>query len=1424
MSTNFLNRRMDLSHYILDNYNILEMDTSYPVKLAGKIIKLFDATANFDPEKGYKLFNSDKETILTITTDNVYDFAGYVIKNNVGDDCIYPLATDVYKKDDYVMAIIDFDASKILLCSQTNFESMVGAGEGRVRVFTIDGDKEPTDSDSGIEYQYDEEVFDEAAEFEAMDGRDAFTKFTEDQILYEIPTIDTDNDSRSMIPVAKTEVTNIGSKLTARLNKFMFAYLDNLGGDFGVSYVNKIAAFIQIYGSLNSKFVDDFCMTESEMLKSNLITTATSKMKKSMLEEYNNIPDSYKNKYRYILICNTGNTDNNAKTDIIEEKTDNFSFNEYDASLRFIPFDVDNGTFPSLFMLNNRGFIVDGEAVELPAYLSNNYNDYLGQLEYDDARQGYSVYHYDTKIDILLPKYYQALSSSAGGTNGLEDFPISECTITTGNMPVLYTKPGDDTPMTGIRKDGTLDKDDFSTYLAPINKFMNFFMPSSYCQTIGGIDNNIYNSILAFQNSTNPLTHCYTVMGSDKLANTVVIEYPTMFEELIEAGTSDITNYNITIPDTVFNRKNLTFDHRVSPNNYDHIEGLVFKLFNTTNTNAYMESINGGKCADMTYKYDDESLSPIEFPNQYSYLSTRSLSKNVDNNYRYNEGIFVAGDSSFVFAPICIVSMNALGVKKNATIDYNPAEVTANNIIVIKKIKRALDKYPDTNISYISYQDIGFGTSYLCYYNGTDYLPLYMVSKVEDGDTYAPGTISLTLNNETFIIHHIEQNDTSIAAGFKMPYTAWKGDYLYLYYIDTNGLHRLKYHYRTMGATRDITEFDYFTDNLVYDSILCGSGLFGYNWDNPSGITAYDLDDLEKMDKSTSYLKAYINAKAKENYNRDTLDAVRASSAAEISYDSLSLILYVDAYYGLYTSVNENPPANYGKDNTLIQASSKYLSITSNYNLTVGIDEIIVFPGTNNNKNIYGIRGIRMSDMFKTNNVTIHKNMMTPIISDKKDVNGGYIYNIGTYLSKASNVDTKNDAIGGWTINGINRTINTNGIKEKDYYYTGDKNLLNFYKYALSCDLDRTTTNKYFDTVENYDRILIKKTKILEDGLKFMPNEHPSKVYENTTWDFYDINNNRVTLSAANKDGVVLHTNLDPKNIMGASEVTLNKADGTDCSSDYVDESALSYVNIVTTGKKTTYSLSLNDTDDALEHNMIAIDGSSDTVPVDEITAQTMLKAISGNKSIDILSYSLRTIKTVLNTGIIDAIQNISDTITMQENKTTIETANRTDQHPHAGDSNMQPYLIPNGSTWADFNSDLCLYNFHFAYGYLSPPGNSSIYNEHRILNNRGVIVFVTENGDSYRQAGSGGVYNVYSNRVPDIRPKRMYINNDGLLCTKEYFDREETVFNNNPYPPATSLAGLRNSINNLLTRVNDLTNRVEAIEQELHPEEEQEP
>ena len=89
MSTDFLNRRMDLLHEcrnfgFIDEFgtvidvngdNYLTMDTSYPVRLAGKVIKLFTAVSDYNRQK-FIIRNSNKDTILEVNADNIYDFAG----------------------------------------------------------------------------------------------------------------------------------------------------------------------------------------------------------------------------------------------------------------------------------------------------------------------------------------------------------------------------------------------------------------------------------------------------------------------------------------------------------------------------------------------------------------------------------------------------------------------------------------------------------------------------------------------------------------------------------------------------------------------------------------------------------------------------------------------------------------------------------------------------------------------------------------------------------------------------------------------------------------------------------------------------------------------------------------------------------------------------------------------------------------------------------------------------------------------------------------------------------------------------------------------------------------------------------------------------------------------------------------------------
>lgn len=117
MSTELLTRRMDLIHTSTSAINTLKMDTSYPVKLSGIVIKVFQATSdysNIDPstEKEFddttNLFfvqNQEGSPVVTIQKRNVFDFTGNKLKNKE------------YINGDYVLAIIDINNEKIFIHS-----------------------------------------------------------------------------------------------------------------------------------------------------------------------------------------------------------------------------------------------------------------------------------------------------------------------------------------------------------------------------------------------------------------------------------------------------------------------------------------------------------------------------------------------------------------------------------------------------------------------------------------------------------------------------------------------------------------------------------------------------------------------------------------------------------------------------------------------------------------------------------------------------------------------------------------------------------------------------------------------------------------------------------------------------------------------------------------------------------------------------------------------------------------------------------------------------------------------------------------------------------------------------------------------------------------------------------------------------------
>lgn len=128
MGSELLTRRMDLVHTKHvdpeDNsksFNILRMDTSYPVKLNGLIIKLFKATSNFSAKDtsgnnlpdDYILFSlrnaeESDETVVDIPASNVYSFDGKRLSDNE------------FNNGDYVMTIIDIANQSMFIFSLNN--------------------------------------------------------------------------------------------------------------------------------------------------------------------------------------------------------------------------------------------------------------------------------------------------------------------------------------------------------------------------------------------------------------------------------------------------------------------------------------------------------------------------------------------------------------------------------------------------------------------------------------------------------------------------------------------------------------------------------------------------------------------------------------------------------------------------------------------------------------------------------------------------------------------------------------------------------------------------------------------------------------------------------------------------------------------------------------------------------------------------------------------------------------------------------------------------------------------------------------------------------------------------------------------------------------------------------------------------------
>ena len=169
-------------------------------------------------------------------------------------------------------------------------------------------------------------------------------------------------------------------------------------------------------------------------------------------------------------------------------------------------------------------------------------------------------------------------------------------------------------------------------------------------------------------------------------------------------------------------------------------------------------------------------------------------------------------------------------------------------------------------------------------------------------------------------------------------------------------------------------------------------------------------------------------------------------------------------------------------------------------------------------------------------------------------------------------------------------------------------------------------------------------------------------------------------------------------------------------------------------GEKQVTNVSLCD-ENGVPLNLNGILGD---VEVDDLNWDTLMTALSSNKTINILSV-LKKVKGDLDSAVINAAQNITDKIAY---------ANNIDNAASIG-------------TKADFDSETNLYTYHDGEGY-----NNNVKEQ----NHRGVIVLVTEGGKTTLVNGVAVTTN------PTIHVKRMYISKDGLLCTKEFYDAEKAI------------------------------------------------
>jgi hypothetical protein len=1327
MSTNFLNRRMDLHH----SGSILTMDTSYPVKLAGKVLKLFTATSDFK-SSSWTLNNSEGETILSVSEDKVYDFAGRILKDSIGEGKAYATVQDVWKNDDYVMVIIDFDNFTMHFCSQTNFEDFItgtGAGDCDLKLFDITGDEDMT----GYTYKIDTSVFDAAVEFDNEEDKHALLRNSEDDVVYEIPVNITDDEGnitqRTMTPVANLDCINING-INVSIQNLVFPFINMINSDVGMENVTGMHSFKKINGTLNDTFIEKFCFTYNELTNLGMWKSEDHTAYIYFKDECEYIPEEDRNKYYYVLTDTTSG--------------DNWSSNQLDSSMMFKPINIDTMKFSSYSNISNNGIYVNGNNTGLSFRYTKG--DILVGSWWDfDNHNGFVAYNIEGGVKRIHVKDF-----ITGDNFCPYDAFLKTRNLSSSGMIYRVT-------YSSQYVNDTIFKNEI---MNDVSRFIDFFT--------GG--NNSYKTyirkrICCIENDT--IEDIATFKVSDpyhKLIKNIVIVYPELFENVLfdkdgndfshsEENLSNFESfYNDNTP-SKFDRTSYEFFNN-SFNNIDETRYFLYLLFNKNNEKNV---------------YTGEAFSNDKNTIKINGISSKlKIKRNVPILGNDGSDQFITTDKSGNYLMLNIISrvgISSMGTpyySDDQKPNYNNAQFGIQDILVTRKIKFANEhiKYSDGKYKIYPY---GFDNSY----GGFD-LKILINSNYNIDDE---GTSS------------IDENDGEEITGLSMKYVTkdlFKNNekidsndtgFMYMYYIDTaatqNYIYRIKYYFNPDDTNSNeendyISSYDYYTSTFIADIKVATKNEYSKS-NHPVCVRAY-----------VNYKVHYLMELDSDLSSEDAVEKAFSDANQIISTNPNLFIKTIVKAYNFYP-INTDIVNKYYKNSELDASSTCDLAIPTRNSRNDGVDIRYFAAAYTNNDSIND--GFKIKELLNDNSLVLYENHLAPYVSNTLNSSNSYIYNVKTYI----------DYIKSTKINKVIHIddfpyINGKGIREC-YYKNNDgsfKSLYEFYNYILTRDLSIpidnpdslldsqfNKSNTAFFTRQDVQGITIRKT-LNDKGTGYNDN-----FYSTTS-------NNKVTL----KSSITLKNNVEISSIYGLNNSELVDNNGNDVSKTYSSEDVI-YINKEQAGSKTTYGLAISD-GETKNSTIVSINGSMGEIEVDKLTWETLLLALNNDKTINILSDSFIDMKTELNNYIYLAGQNISDTISIVDNNNLEDNANSHDDiygskkdedgNIYDKNGNLISKSTSTGSFQyehykdknAEFDEKHNLYNFNYGYGY-------SDDNKTKTLNNRGVIVFVTEG--AYTKCNDNGNSKVesftYDFHNGSVYPKRMYISKDGLICTKEYFDND---------------------------------------------------